>query len=150
MGEHGFLRAAGGPLSVSSPGLVWPARRKEAMKRIRVFGLLVLLLLAFVFPLLISDPGYDSIAIYTLLYAAAVTGWNLFSGYSGYISLGYASFTGIGAYTLALICVHWQIPGGFIPFLLLPVTGLVAGIFAIPIVWVALRTRRVTFVVVTI
>src|SRR6266516_3825102 len=120
------------------------------MKRFRAFGLLALLVLVIVFPVLISDPGFDSIAIYTLLYAAAVTGWNLFSGYSGYISLGYASFTGIGAYTLALICEHWQIPGGYIPFLLLPVAGLVAGIFAIPMGWVALRTRRVTFVVVTI
>ena len=120
------------------------------MKRVKVFGLLALLMLALVFPLLIPDPGFDSIAIYTLLYAAAVTGWNLFSGYSGYISLGYASFTGIGAYILALICDHWQIPSGYIPFLLLPVAGLVAGIFAIPMGWVALRTRRVTFVVVTI
>ncbi len=120
------------------------------MKRVRAFGLLALLLLAIAFPLLIPDPGFDSIAIFTLLYATAVTGWNLFSGYSGYISLGYSAFTGIGAYTLALICTHWQIPGGYIPFLLLPVAGLVTGIFAIPMGWVALRTRRVTFVVVTI
>ena len=120
------------------------------MKRVRVFRLLALLVLALVVPLLIPDPGFNSIAIYTLLYAAAVTSWNLFSGYSGYISLGYAAFTGLGAYTLALICEHWQIPGGYIPFLLLPVAGLVAGILAIPMGWVALRTRRVTFVVVTI
>jgi len=120
------------------------------MKRVRAFGLLALLILALVFPQLISDPGYDSIAIYTLLYAAAVTGWNLFSGYSGYISLGYASFTGIGAYTLALICNRWQIASGYLPFLLLPVVGLIAATFAIPMGWVALRTRRVTFVVVTI
>ncbi len=120
------------------------------MKRVSAFGLLALLILALVFPLVISDPGYNSIAIYTLLFAAAVTGWNLFSGYSGYISLGYGSFTGLGAYTLALISVYGQIPGGYIPFLLLPVAGLVAAIFAIPMGWVALRTRRVTFVVVTI
>ncbi len=120
------------------------------MKNIRTLGILAPLAFALVFPLLIPDPMFDSIAIYTLLYAAAVTGWNLFSGYSGYISLGYASFTGIGGYTLALICDHWQIPSGYIPFLLLPVAGLATGIFAIPMGWVALRTRRVTFVVVTI
>lgn len=120
------------------------------MKRVRAFGLLALLILALVFPQLISDPGYDSIAIYTLLYAAAVTGWNLFSGYSGYISLGYASFTGIGAYALVLISNRWQIPGGYVPFLLLPVVGLITAICAIPLGWVALRTRLVTFVVVTI
>src|SRR5436309_11243272 len=90
MGNYSLLCAARGSPGVSSPGLVRPVRRKEAMKRVRVFGLLALLVLALVFPLLISDPGFDSIAIYTLLYAAAVTGWNLFSGYSGYISLGYA------------------------------------------------------------
>src|SRR6266550_1399133 len=107
-------------------------------------------MLALVFSLLIPAPRFGSISIFSPPFSAAGTGWNLFSGYSGYISLGYASFTGIGAYTLALICNHWQIPSGYIPFLLLPVAGLVAGIFAIPMGWVALRTRRVTFVVVTI
>src|SRR5262249_50736699 len=119
VGKYGFLCAARGSPGVPSPGLVRPARREEAMKRFRMFGVLALLVLVIVFPVLIPDAGFESIAIYTLLYAAAVTGWNLFSGYSGYISLGYSSFTGIGAYTLALICTHWQIPGGYIPFLLL-------------------------------
>ncbi len=119
------------------------------MKKASMIGLLALLILALVFPLLV-DTTTTGIAVFTLLYATAVTGWNLFSGYTGYISLGYASFTGIGAYTMALICDHWQIPGDYRTFLLLPVGGLMAVIFALLVGWISLRTRRVTFVVVTL
>lgn len=120
------------------------------MKIARLVFLLALLALALVFPLLTDDQGIQSIAIFTLLYAAAVTGWNIISGYGGYVSLGYASFTGLGGYTIAIICDHWQIPGDYLTFLLVPVAGLVTGIFAIPMGLIALRTRRVTFVVITI
>lgn len=113
-------------------------------------GLLALLILLLSLPLFFSDPTFFSIAIFTLLYASSVIGWNIFSGYTGYVSLGYTAFTGLGGYTLAMICDHWQLSGGYIPFLLVPVAGLVAAIFALPMGWVALRTRRVTFVVVTI
>ena len=34
------------------------------------------------------------------MYAALATAWNLFSGYTGYISLGQAAFFGLGAYAL--------------------------------------------------
>jgi ABC-type branched-subunit amino acid transport system permease subunit len=118
--------------------------------KIKLGGLLALLMLLLVLPLFFSDPTFYSIAIFTLLYASSVTGWNIFSGYTGYVSLGYTAFTGVGGYTLAMICDHWQLVGGYIPFLLVPVAGLVAAIFALPMGWVALRTRRVTFVVVTI
>lgn len=120
------------------------------MKKLKLFGLPIVAVLILVLPLVTTDPSVLSIAIYTLLYATAVTGWNLFSGYSGYVSLGYASFTGLGGYTMAIISDRWQIPGGYTAFLLLPLAGLVACLFSIPMGWVALRTRRVTFVVVTI
>jgi branched-chain amino acid transport system permease protein len=114
-------------------------------------AVLLILLVAFVvFPLLFSNPAVTSIAIFTLLFAAAGTGWNIFSGYTGYIALGHAAFFGTGAYALALMCQDWHIPGGYIPFALLPVAGLLAGVLAIPLGWIALRTRRHTFVVITI
>ncbi len=77
-------------------------------------------------------------------------GWNIFCGYSGYISLGHAAFYGIGAYLLALMCQLWHIPGGIIPFFLLPVVGLLTGISALLFGWIALKTRRFTFLVITI
>jgi branched-chain amino acid transport system permease protein len=120
------------------------------MRIFRTTGLLVLLAFTIAFPLLFPNPAVTSIAIFTLLFAAAATGWNILSGYTGYIALGHAAYFGLGAYALAIMCQDWHIPGGYIPFLLVPLAGLVAVIFAIPLGWVALRVRRHTFVVITI
>ena len=120
------------------------------MKNIRTIGLLAFLVLLLVFPLLFPNPAVTSIAIFTLLFAGAAVAWNLFSGYTGYVSLGHAVFYGVGAYALALLCKGWKIEGGYVPFLLLPLVGLIASVFAIPLGWIALRTRRHIFVVVTI
>jgi branched-chain amino acid transport system permease protein len=109
-------------------------------------GLAVLAAFPFVFP----NPAVTSVAIFTLLFAVAATGWNVFSGYSGYVSLGHAAYLGIGSYSLAIMCQDWNIAGGYTPFFLVPVAGLIAGLFALPLGWVALRVRRHTFVVVTL
>jgi branched-chain amino acid transport system permease protein len=85
-----------------------------------------------------------------MLLTSAAVSWNIFSGYTGYISLGNATYYGIGAYVLALGVQGWHISGGFIPFLLLPLAGMMAGAFSIPLGWIALRTRRFTFIVITI
>jgi branched-chain amino acid transport system permease protein len=120
------------------------------MKKIRTLGLLALLALLLAFPLLFPDPAVTTIAVFTLLYAGAATAWNLFSGYTGYVSLGHAVFYVVGAYALAILCKDWNIQGGYVPFLLLPLVGLIASVFAIPLGWLALRTRRHIFVVITI
>src|SRR6266853_6874026 len=120
------------------------------MKIIRIILLIALLAAFIAFPFVFSDPATTTIAVFTLMFAAAATGWNIFSGYTGYIALGHAAYFGLGAYALALMCQDWHIPGGYIPFLLVPVAGLVAAAFAIPMGWIALRVRRHTFVVITI
>jgi len=120
------------------------------MKIIRI-ALLILLLAAFIaFPLVFSDPAITEVAVFTLFFAAAASGWNIFSGYTGYIALGHAVYFGVGAYAMALLCQDLNIPAGYTPFLLLPVAGLIAAAFAVPLGWIALRTRRHTFVVITI
>jgi branched-chain amino acid transport system permease protein len=113
-------------------------------------GLAALLLFALAFPVLFVNPTVTSMAVFTLMFAGMATGWNVLAGYSGYISLGHAAFFGIGAYALALMCQDWNVPGGYVPFVLLPLAGLVAAAFAVPLGWIALRTRRHTFVVITI
>jgi branched-chain amino acid transport system permease protein len=109
-----------------------------------------LLLAALAFPLVFTSPAIDTVAVFTLMLAAAVTAWNAFSGYSGYISIGHVAYYGIGSYAVAILCRDWHVPGGYLPFLLLPLAGLIAAAFAVPLGWVALRTRRHTFVIVTI
>ena len=120
------------------------------MKAAKLVGLIALLAAAFAFPQVFPNPAVTTIAIFTLLYATATAGWNIFSGYTGYIALGHAAFFGIGSYAIALMCMHWNIPGGYLPFLLVPVAGLITAAFAVPIGWISLRTRKHTFVVVTI
>jgi branched-chain amino acid transport system permease protein len=80
---------------------------------------------------------------------AAAAAWNIFSGYSGYISLGHAVFFGSGAYTVAILARDWHLTGDAV-FALLPLAAVTAAAFAVPFGLVALRVRRHTFVVVTI
>src|SRR6266571_1403012 len=120
------------------------------MKILRIILLIALLAAFIAFPFVFSDPATTTIAVFTLFFAAAAVGWNIFSGYTGYIALGHAVYFGIGAYAMALLCQAWNIPAGYAPFFLLPLTGLIAAAFAVPFGWIALRTRRHTFVVITI
>lgn len=110
----------------------------------------ILLVFACAFPLLFSDPTVTTIAVFTLIFAAATSGWNILAGYTGYVALGHAVYFGLGAYTLAILCQDWHITGGYEPFLLVPLAGLIAALIAIPLGWIALRVRRHTFVVITI
>ncbi len=120
------------------------------MRFIKLALLIAFLAVLIVFPQVFPDPAITTVAIFTLLFATASTAWNIFAGYSGYISLGHAAFFGIGSYAIALMCQDWQIPGGYQPFLLLPLCGLVAAAFAVPLGWISLRTRRHAFIVITI
>jgi len=120
------------------------------MKSVRTGGFLLLLLFALIFPWSFSNPAITEVAVFSLLYAASAIGWNIFSGYTGYISLGHATFFGVGAYTMALLCQDWTIPAGLTPFLLLPLSGLVACTCAALAGWVALRVRGNPFVIITI
>ena len=115
-----------------------------------VAAIVVALAVFAVFPVLVTDPSTTSIAVFTLVFMVAASSWNIFSGYSGYLALGHAVFFGCGGYAVALAARDWHVAGGWGVFALLPFGGLVAGLIAIPVGLVALRTRRHTFVVVTI
>jgi branched-chain amino acid transport system permease protein len=136
---------ATGDSSAAAVGL--PAPRRSP-RQLSGWGLILLVFLAF--PLVITDPTTTSIAFFALVFMVAASAWNIFSGYSGYLALGHAVFFGSGGYALALMCEHLGVGGGWPSFALLPLCGLVSGVIAIPVGLVALRTRRHTFVVVTI
>jgi branched-chain amino acid transport system permease protein len=103
-----------------------------------------------VFPLIFTNPTVTTIGVFTLLFMASATAWNGFAGYSGYIALGHAAFFGTGAYVLAIVSEHVGMPAGEGMFALVPLAGLGAMVVAVPFGLVALRTRRHTFVVITI
>ena len=114
----------------------------------RAAGLAVLLAAVALIPL-DDNVVLTQVGVLVLLYVGAAVGWNIFSGFTGYISLGAAVFFGVGVYTVALITKHLNLVGGVV-FALYPLGGLVAAVVAVPFGLVALRVRRHTFVVVTI
>lgn len=112
-------------------------------------ALALLLVVVAVFPLAVTDQLVTQIAVDTLIFLGATAAWNIFSGYTGYISLGHAVFFGSGAYTAAVAAQDWGL-GGATEFLLLPLAGAVAAVIAVPFGLIALRVKRHTFVVITI
>jgi branched-chain amino acid transport system permease protein len=114
----------------------------------RAGGLVVLLAAAAVIPLA-KNVTVTHVGVFVLLYVGAAVAWNIFSGFTGYISLGAAVFFGTGVYTVALLSKHLNLAGGIV-FALYPLAGLVAAVVAVPFGLIALRVRRHTFVVVTI
>lgn len=82
------------------------------------------------------------ITFYTILASSL----NLFSGYTGLLSLAHAGFYGIGAYTSALLSTHY----GLSPFINIFIAMLFSGLIAFAISFIALRTYEDYFVVVTL
>jgi branched-chain amino acid transport system permease protein len=101
-------------------------------------------------PFAFGQPWVLNLFVFTLMYAALASAWNLLGGYSGYVSLGHAAFFGVGAYALAILFTHISIGAGYRPFFALPLVGIGVAIAAVPIGWVAFRTRAATFAIVTI
>jgi branched-chain amino acid transport system permease protein len=113
-------------------------------------GLLVVFAIALAFPAIAPDTSTVNMAVFTLMYVGLATAWNVMGGYTGYISLGHAGFFGFGSYTLGLLLAKLGVPGGYAPFLYVPVAGAITALLAVVVGWFALRTRAATFVIVTI
>jgi branched-chain amino acid transport system permease protein len=115
----------------------------------RSAGVLALAAAAALFPLVFTNATVTNFGVVTLIFVAVTSAWNIFSGYSGYLSLGHAVFYGTGAYFLVVAAQDWKLTGAAI-FWLVPLGGAVAAVLAVPLGLVALRVRRHTFVVITI
>jgi branched-chain amino acid transport system permease protein len=57
-------------------------------------------------PLWLHSPAHQNTAILILMLAQLAVAWNILGGYAGQISLGHAAFSGIGAYTSAILLVR--------------------------------------------
>lgn len=75
----------------------------------RAAGLVVLLLIAFALPFVVGTyPLFQATQV--LVYAIALLGLNLLTGFNGQISLGHGAFYAIGAYTAAILLDKTGIP----------------------------------------
>jgi branched-chain amino acid transport system permease protein len=141
----------------ATPELLSPTEIDRAFRdpfalssRTRGVSWAVLLALLVAFPLVFTNPAVTSVAVFTMFYLLAAIAWNIFSGYSGYISIGHAVYYGFGQYTVALLILHLRIQTGVSELMLIPVSGVVAAAVAVPVGLLVLRVRRHTFIVLTI
>jgi branched-chain amino acid transport system permease protein len=71
-------------------------------------GALVFFGLAALAPLAVRDAFFLDALVIILLWGGASAAWNIAGGYAGQVSLGHASFFGIGAYAAALLSARWD------------------------------------------
>lgn len=91
----------------------------------------------------VAGPYQVAVGLTLCMWIALAQSWGLFSGLTGYISLGHVVFYGVGAYCSVLT---WQI----LPlWLAVPLGGLVAGLLALLLGAPVLRVRGPYFVILT-
>jgi branched-chain amino acid transport system permease protein len=97
-----------------------PVERGSAGRSGRIALLGVLVAAAIVLPFLL--PNYRVFQATTvLIYAIALLGLNILTGYNGQISIGHGAFYAIGAYATAILMDHYNAP----LWVCLPLSGLV-------------------------
>ncbi len=115
----------------------------------RAAGLVLLIAAAIAFPQAITDPAVTNYGVFAMIFVTVASAWNIFSGNTGYISVGHAVFYGSGAYAFGVAAQGWNISGTG-AFILLPFAAAVGALIAVPVGLIALRVRRHTFIVITI
>src|SRR5450756_2247198 len=114
-------------MTPASPATAVPA----ASSKPRVAALAALLLAVCALPFLVSNYHTFQLTL-VLVYAIALLGLNILTGYNGQISLGHGAFYAIGAYVAAILMDKFGVPY----WLTVPVAGvicLVAGfLFGLP------------------
>ncbi len=119
------------------------SRGSTALKAV---GVLVLAAAVLSFPSLAANPFILSVGVVIMSYAVLATSWNFVGGFTGYISLGHAAYSGLGAYATGLLVIHTDVN----PWLGMLLAGLLVAAIAVPIGIASLRVRGASFVIVSI
>ena len=110
-----------------------------------VLVLLALIALPFVANVF-GEAFYIALATRILIFALAATSLNLILGFGGMVSFGHAAFLGVGAYTVAILSQMGVVDA----WVAWPTAMVVAGLFALLIGAVSLRTQGVYFIMITL
>jgi branched-chain amino acid transport system permease protein len=122
------------------------------MKRSRIWkleyvGLIILLAALALLPSFFSA-YIVSFSIITLMFIIMSCSWNIFSGFTGYLSLGHGMFFGAGAYAFTLAMVKGGLPFYYGIALAATVSGILA--FLIALVLLTIRIRVAYFAMITL
>jgi len=80
----------------------------------------------------VTNSYYQLIMTLVPIWAVFGVSWNILSGYGGQLSFGHASFFGIGAYTVTLALVYWNLTPWFGIPLGMAVGGIAAVLIGLP------------------
>jgi branched-chain amino acid transport system permease protein len=119
-------------------GLVEPALKATAL----VAGAVAVL----AFPGFADGPFIMSVGVVIASYAVLATSWNFVGGFTGYISLGHAAYSGIGGYATGLLILEAGLP----PWPALFLGAVIVAVIAVPVGIASLRVRGASFVIVSI
>ena len=120
-----------------------PRRRGRLLLPILLFGLLALA------PLAVSlgmPSGWLALLTRAMIFAIAALSLDLILGVGGLVSFGHAAFLGIGAYVTGIMITEGQAEA----LLILPVVLGICALFATITGAICLRTRGVTFIMITL
>src|SRR5436190_12068936 len=110
-------------------------RAEANRQRWAILGVAVaVLVLSFV---LLKSAYYQLVLTQVLLWAVLSLAWNVLCGYSGYFSFGHAAFWGLGAYTVTLGMLHFDLT----PWLGIPLGAIVGGLAGAVIGYPTFRLR---------
>jgi len=110
-------------------------RAEANRQRWAILGVAVaVLVLSFV---ILKSAYYQLVLTQVLLWAVLSLAWNILCGYSGYFSFGHAGFWGLGAYTVALGLIYFDLS----PWISIPVCALVGALAGAIIGYPTFRLR---------
>ena len=113
---------------------------------LRVVAVAALAVALLSFPSLAPNAFILSVGVVIANYAVLATAWNFVGGFTGYISLGHAAYSGMGGYATALLIVD----AGVDPWVALVLGAVIVALIAVPIGVASLRVRGASFVIVSI
>lgn len=97
-------------------------------------------------PQLITVKYYLHLSVLALIWVIAAQGQNLIQGYTGYVSIVQAGFMGIGAYSTALMGIHFDMP----VWLTIALSPFITAFFALLTGYPSLRVKGHYFAIVTL
>ena len=83
-------------------------------------------------PLVVTNEYYLGVLVIIAIHSIIVLGLDLLVGYTGQISLGHASFYGLGAYITGVLSAHWQWPPLAGLAVALPIVAAIAWMIGVP------------------
>ncbi len=107
---------------------------------------LVVLALALVIPLVVTNRYYSQVITMSLLFAIGALSMNLIMGFTGQASLAHGGFFAIGAYGVAILTYAF----GWNFWLALPLSALLASLIGFIVGMPALRTKGAYFAIATL